>query len=226
MKKNYYSQFDSFKKELKDYENKINEDLDSYKAAKGIKNIKDIENRLDKNLDSFNKLIEELNVAYNNKNAPSYIRQDIIINKREEINEFNESYKKLKNSFDSLKKNKNSNKGYISENNRNKEEFVDIRDANQQIQKALEDQDNKAEDAKELVEEGLIHIKDLNKEIDDSKKKVKKGTNSIVNADSQMIKLNNRLVKYLANSNNWCLRISLIVEIVIAIALIIVFTKV
>ena len=52
------------------------------------------------------------------------------------------------------------------------------------------------------------------------------GTKDIGTADSKIIKLNNRLVKYLANSNNWCLRISLIVEIVIAIALIIVFTKV
>ena len=87
-------------------------------------------------------------------------------------------------------------------------------------------QEDQINNIRQKVKIGTDDIIGLKKKIEDDKKDIIDGTKYIETADSKIIKLNNRLVKYLANSGNWCLRISLIVEIVIAVALIIVFTKV
>jgi len=228
MKNEYYSDFESYKKKLKNKEKTIKDDLDSYKSAIGNSNTKDIEDKLKNNLNSFNELINELNEAYKDKNARNMI-QDVLERRREEINKFNKSYKNMKETFDLLSNEKHSYKGYISDNDINKEEYnnMNYREYQNKVDNEFKKQDDQADKIKELIDnEGHHHIIGLINNIKDDKEKIIDGTKDIGTADSKIIKLNNRLVKYLANSNNWCLRISLIVEIVIAIALIIVFTKV
>ena len=87
-------------------------------------------------------------------------------------------------------------------------------------------QEDQINNIRQKVKIGTDDIIGLKKKIEDDKKDIIDGTKYIETADSKIIKLNNRLLKYLANSSNWCLRIFLISEIVIAIVLIIVFTKV
>jgi len=226
MKNEYYSNFESILKKLNKQENAIKNDLDSYTI--GNSNSKDIEDRLKNNLNSFNELINELNEAYKDKNVRN-MAQDVLERRREEINKFNQSYKNMKKTFDTLSKGKHSYKGYISDNNRNKEEYnnMNSRELVNKIDDTIEDHDNMADNiANKIRVEGHREINELNNNLIKSNEKVNEGIEYIETADSKIIKLNNRLVKYLANSSNWCLRISLIVQIVIAIALIIVFTKV
>ena len=228
MKNEYYSDFDSFKKKLDKQENTIKDDLNSYKSAIGNSNTKDIEDKLKNNLNSFNELIIELNEAYKDKNVRN-MTQDVLERRREEINKFNKSYKNMKETFDLLSNEKHSYKGYISDNDINKEEYnnMNSRELVNKIDDTIIDHDNMADNiANKIRVEGHNEINGLNNNLIKSNEKVNEGIEYIETADSKIIKLNNRLVKYLANSNNWCLRISLIVEIVIAIALIIVFTKV
>jgi len=228
MKNEYHSNFDSYMKELNNKENTIKKNLNSYKSAIGNSNTKDIEDKLKNNLNSFNELINELNEAYKDKNAPN-MSQNVLERRREEINKFNQSYKDMKKTFDTLSKGKHSYKGYISGDDINKEEYdgMNSRELTNKIDNTIKEHDNQADKIKELIDnEGHIEVNGLINNIKDDKEKIINGTVLIETADSKIIKLNNRLVKYLANSNNWCLRISLIVEIVIAIALIIVFTKV
>ena len=228
MKNEYYSDFDSFKKKLNKQEKTIKDDLNSYKSAIGNSNTKDIEDKLKNNLNSFNELINELNEAYKDKNAPN-MNQNVLERKREEINKFNKSYKNMKETFDLLSNEKHSYKVYISNNNINKEEYnnMNSRELVNKIDDTIKEQDDQADKIKELIDnKGHTEINGLRNNIEKSNEKVNEGIEYIETADSKIIKLNNRLVKYLANSSNWCLRISLIVQIVIAIALIIVFTKV
>ena len=228
MKNEYYSDFDSFKKKLNKQEKTIKDDLNSYKSAIGNSNTKDIEDKIKNNLNSFNELINELNEAYKDKNAPN-MNQNVLERKREEINKFNKSYKNMKETFDLLSNEKHSYKVYISNNNINKEEYnnMNSRELVNKIDDTIKEQDDQADKIKELIDnKGHTEINGLRNNIEKSNEKVNEGIEYIETADSKIIKLNNRLVKYLANSSNWCLRISLIVQIVIAIALIIVFTKV
>ena len=227
MKNEYYSNFESNMKKLNKQENAIKNDLDSYTI--GNSNSKDIEDRLKNNLNSFNELINELNEAYKDKNGRN-MAQDVLERRREEINKFNQSYKNMKKTFDLLLSNKKHlYKGFIFDNNINKEEYnnMNSRELVNKIDDTIIDHDNMADNiANKIRVEGHNEINGLNNNLIKSNEKVNEGIEYIETADSKIIKLNNRLVKYLANSSNWCLRISLIVQIVIAIALIIVFTKV
>jgi len=228
MKNEYYSNFESYMKKLNKQENAIKNDLNSYKSAIGNSNTKDIEDRLKNNLNSFNELINELNEAHKDKNVRN-MTQDALERRREEINKFNQSYKDMRKNFDSLSKGKHSYKGYISDDNRNKEEYnnMNSRELVNKIDDTIKEQDDQANNITNMiVNEGHQGANVLIDKLKEDKNKIINGTVLIETADSKIVKLNNRLVKYLANSNNWCLRISLIVEIVIAIALIIVFTKV
>ena len=104
---------------------------------------------------------------------------------------------------------------------------MNCRELINKVDNEIKKQDEQAEKIKKLiVDKGHPELIGLRYNIEKSNEKVNEGIEYIETADSKIIKLNNRLVKYLANSSNWCLRISLIVQIVIAIALIIVFTKV
>ena len=87
MKNEYYSKFESYKKELTTNQNNITKDLDSYKAAIGNKNTNDIESRIKNNLKSFNELIEKLNEAYKDKSAPN-MPQITLDKRRKEIKTF------------------------------------------------------------------------------------------------------------------------------------------
>ena len=71
-----------------------------------------------------------------------------------------------------------------------------------------------------------VTIIDFKDKLDNSNEKIKEGIEHIEQADSNIIKLNNRFLKYLGTSSPCRLLIFFIVEIVIAVALIIVFTKV
>ena len=134
----------------------------------------------------------------------------------------------MKETFDLLSNNKHSYKGHISEDNRNKEEYegLNTRELNQEFKDEIKRQDDRMVEITNDIGKGIGEAKNLNNSIIHSNEKIKEGIEHIELADSNIIKLNNRFLKYLGTSSPCRLLIFFIVEIVIAVALIIVFTKV
>ncbi len=227
MNKDYYNKYQQFINELTNKEKKIKKSFELYKKEIG-NNTEDIENQLRDDLKNFKELAEKLNEAYKINKISVPLPEHISAERRVEIGKFLQSYNELNTNFNNLSSDKHSFNDHIDINNRNYEEYKDkesgelVNIANEKIKK----QDEQINNMKIKVKEGRKDLREFQDNLNEDKVLIGQGITSIETADSKIIKLNNRLLKYLANSSNWCLRIFLIAEIVIAIVLIIVFTKV
>ena len=218
--KEYYMNYDTFTKQIKDLNKSIRDQIISYnqKANNKTSTLSD-ENQIKGSLSKYKELLNNLQNAYSTKNIPGGMPQKTIDLRQKEIQQFAIDYDELEKSYKEAESEKYRFKNLITEDYSKKEEYKNMSTGELMSlqKKKMSDQDERLEEITLDVKKGTQLAKNAGHVMKEQNKQLDQINEDIDRTKERMDTLTGRFERYVAKFSMCKMIFIIVIELAIAI---------
>ena len=218
--KEYYMNYDTFTKQIKDLNKSIRDQITSFKQkANDNTSTLPFENQIKSTLSKYKELLNNLQNAYSTKNIPGGIPQKTIDLRQKEIQQFGIDYDELEKSYKEAENEKYRFKNLITEDYSKKEEYKNMSTGELMTlqKKKVSDQDEKLEEITLDVKKGTQLAKNAGHVMKEQNKQLDQINEDIDRTKERMDTLTGRFERYAAKFSMCKMIFIIVVELAIAL---------
>lgn len=218
MSNDIYKDYSAILEQQNEAKKELRKKITNYQtmSKNGNTNTISLENEIEKDMKKISTKISELENAYSNSNAPSYIPSNELDKRQKDIQKLRTDFGEIDNSYKNIKNEKYSFKGkrdgpYELDENLKNMSNAELRQAQKE---KIKKQDDQIVDIIQDVKKGRVLAKEAGHIIEEQNKQLDDLQDEVDMLDSRFKRGIKRFENYVAQQSGCCITIILIVEVV------------